>query len=39
VVALVVAGSRQRMTATFHLTIVAAVGALATFLLSGRGLL
>ena len=39
VVALVVAGSRRRMTATFHLTIVAAVGALATFLLSGRGLL
>ncbi|HEV3234749.1 MAG TPA: UbiA family prenyltransferase [Candidatus Dormibacteraeota bacterium] len=39
VAALVAAGVMGRATTTFHLTIAAAVGALATFLLSGRGLL
>ena len=39
VAGLAVAGAAGRATSAFHLTIVAAVGALATFLLSGRGLL
>jgi 4-hydroxybenzoate polyprenyltransferase len=39
VAALVVAAVLRRATLAFHLTIAAAVGALATFLLSGRGLL
>ena len=39
VAAIVVAGVRRRYGAAFHLTIGAASGALATFLLSGRGLL
>ncbi|MEA2646301.1 MAG: hypothetical protein QOE92_1384 [Chloroflexota bacterium] len=39
IAAIIVAGIRRRYGAAFHLTIAAAAGALATFVLSGRGFL